>query len=79
MQNRDHWVDYAKGLGILLVVYGHVSRGVFNAGIKVDAELFKLVDSVIYSFHMPLFFFLSGLFFTILAKIWSHRINRRQS
>jgi fucose 4-O-acetylase-like acetyltransferase len=63
MQNRDHWVDYAKGLGILLVVYGHVSRGVFNAGIKVDAELFKLVDSVIYSFHMPLFFFLSGLFF----------------
>ncbi|MBK1890609.1 acyltransferase [Undibacterium sp. 14-3-2] len=63
MQNRDHWVDYAKGLGILLVVYGHVSRGVFNAGVKVDAELFKLVDSVIYSFHMPLFFFLSGLFF----------------
>jgi len=63
MQNRDHWVDYAKGLGILLVVYGHVSRGVFNAGIKVDAGLFKLVDSVIYSFHMPLFFFLSGLFF----------------
>jgi len=63
MQNRDHWVDYAKGLGILLVVYGHVSRGVYNAGIKVDTELFRLVDSIIYSFHMPLFFFLSGLFF----------------
>lgn len=63
MQNRDHWVDYAKGLGILLVVYGHVSRGVYNAGIKFDTELFRLVDSVIYSFHMPLFFFLSGLFF----------------
>lgn len=63
MQTRDHWVDYAKGLGILLVVYGHVSRGVFNAGIAMDAHLFTLIDSVIYSFHMPLFFFLSGLYF----------------
>jgi fucose 4-O-acetylase-like acetyltransferase len=68
MQNRDHWVDYAKGLGILLVVYGHVSRGVFNAGIKVDAELFKLVDSVIYSFHMPLFFFCQDCFLPSLQK-----------
>ncbi|MFZ6754565.1 acyltransferase family protein [Undibacterium sp. Dicai25W] len=63
MQNRDHWVDYAKGIGILLVVYGHVSRGAYNAGIVMDAKLFKLIDSIIYSFHMPLFFLLSGIFF----------------
>ena len=63
MQNRDHWVDYAKGLGILLVVIGHVSRGAFHGGVPMDADVFKLVDSVIYSFHMPLFFFLSGIFF----------------
>ncbi|MFZ6688202.1 acyltransferase family protein [Undibacterium sp. SXout11W] len=63
MQNRDRWVDYAKGIGILLVVYGHVSRGTYNAGIAMDASLFKLMDSIIYSFHMPLFFFLSGIFF----------------
>ena len=24
MQNRNLWVDYAKAIGILLVVYGHV-------------------------------------------------------
>jgi len=61
----DHygWVEYAKGIGIILVVYGHVARGVFNAGMIQNTELFKLVDSVIYSFHMPLFFFISGLFF----------------
>lgn len=63
-QSRNLWVDYAKAIGIILVVYGHVARGVFNAGIKIDQSLYELVDSVIYSFHMPLFFFLSGLFFT---------------
>jgi fucose 4-O-acetylase-like acetyltransferase len=57
------WVNYAKGIGIILVVYGHVARGVFNAGITEDEKLFRLVDAVIYSFHMPLFFFISGLFF----------------
>jgi fucose 4-O-acetylase-like acetyltransferase len=62
-QGRDAWVDYAKAIGILLVVYGHVARGVFNAGIPMDAALYERVDSIIYSFHMPLFFFLSGLFF----------------
>ncbi|WP_295454179.1 acyltransferase [uncultured Thiodictyon sp.] len=60
---RDAWVDYAKAIGIVLVVYGHVARGVFNAGIPMDGPLYRLVDSILYSFHMPLFFFLSGLFF----------------
>ena len=63
MQERNAWVDYAKAIGIILVVYGHVARGVFNAGLPMDQDEYLLVDSVIYSFHMPLFFFLSGLFF----------------
>jgi fucose 4-O-acetylase-like acetyltransferase len=46
-----------------LVVYGHVARGLVKAGLMAETGLFELVDSVIYSFHMPLFFFLSGLFF----------------
>lgn len=63
MQERNPWVDYAKAIGIILVVYGHVARGVFNAGLPMDEERYLLIDSIIYSFHMPLFFFLSGLFF----------------
>ncbi len=63
MSTRTDWVDYAKAIGIILVVYGHVARGVFNAGIEIPENLYRLTDSVIYSFHMPLFFFLSGLFF----------------
>lgn len=60
---RTLWVDYAKAIGIILVVYGHVARGVFNANIPMNTQQFQLLDSAIYAFHMPLFFFLSGLFF----------------
>ncbi|HFD4523492.1 TPA: acyltransferase family protein, partial [Shigella dysenteriae] len=60
--NRNEWVDYAKGFGIVLVVYGHISRGLYNSGIISDTKWFHFIDSLIYSFHMPLFFFLSGLF-----------------
>ncbi|WP_202793322.1 acyltransferase family protein, partial [Escherichia coli] len=60
--NRNEWVDYAKGFGIVLVVYEHISRGLYNSGIISDTKWFHFIDSLIYSFHMPLFFFLSGLF-----------------
>ncbi|MBY0579675.1 MAG: acyltransferase family protein [Burkholderiales bacterium] len=59
---RWDWVDVAKGIGIILVVYGHVARGLFHAGIYQDQTSFDLIDKIIYSFHMPLFFFLSGIF-----------------
>jgi fucose 4-O-acetylase-like acetyltransferase len=65
---REEWVDYAKAFGIILVVYGHVARGIANAGIKGDESTYYLIDSIIYSFHMPLFFFLSGLFFVSSLK-----------
>ena len=63
MNNRTDWVDYAKAIGIILVVYGHVARGLNSSGIQIPKGIYTLIDSVIYSFHMPLFFFLSGLFF----------------
>ena len=63
MKQRNQWVDYAKAIGIILVVYGHVARGLIAAGLPMNQTWYTLVDSIIYSFHMPLFFFLSGLFF----------------
>ena len=59
---RNALFDYANGIGIILVVYGHVARGIFNAGLPIDKDFYTLIDSALYSFHMPLFFFLSGLF-----------------
>jgi fucose 4-O-acetylase-like acetyltransferase len=58
-----NWVDHAKAIGIVLVVYGHVSDGLFRAGIPFSVEAFRVPYDAIYTFHMPLFFFLSGLFF----------------
>ncbi len=51
---REKYIDVAKGFGILLVVYGHV---ISRCGLM--AEL-SLVRRMIYAFHMPLFFFISG-------------------
>lgn len=47
---RIFWVDNAKGIAILFVVLGHVSY------------LPDTIHKIIYSFHMPLFFILSGIF-----------------
>lgn len=47
-KERLHWLDYSKTIGMYLVVLGHVK----------DNTL--LLKGIIYSFHMPLFFFLSG-------------------
>jgi len=52
MSKRIEYLDIAKGIGILLVVLGHN-----------DFEVISIfVQRLIYSFHMPLFFFLSGYF-----------------
>lgn len=48
---RDSTLDIAKGLGIFCVVLGHLT--VFKSHVYVT----------IYHFHMPLFFFISGMFF----------------
>lgn len=57
---RASWVDVAKGLGIIAVVYGHAARGVNLAGVTMPYAG-HVLDFAIYLFHMPLFFLLSGL------------------
>ena len=64
---RLDWIDLSKGFGIILVVYGHVARGLNSAGLGF--ELFRQIDNVIYAFHMPLFFLLSGYFFLKSSEV----------
>lgn len=52
--NRSLQIDAMKGLGILLVVLGHVVQ--WNTARFDDNIVFRMI----YSFHMPLFMFLSG-------------------
>jgi len=51
MKTRIYWIDSAKALCIFLVVLGH-------------AHIPLSFKSDIYVFHIPLFFFISGLFFS---------------
>ena len=70
------WVDVAKGIAIILVVYGHVLDGLFNAGVTVPR--YHLQHDFIYSFHMPLFFVLSGLFAKRVLVLPKLQFFRRQ-
>jgi len=54
-------MDLARGVGIILVVYGHVLGGLVRADIFPDGGLAQWMDYTLYTFHMPLFFFLTGL------------------
>ena len=53
---RFSWLDAAKAYGIFLVFYGHIMYQMAEAGFAAAMIQMKLI----YSFHMPLFFVLSG-------------------
>lgn len=55
-------LDIAKGIGIILVVLFHSWRGIVAADIGLDTPGWRFADHAVYIFHMPLFFFVAGLF-----------------
>ena len=50
LSRRVSWIDICRGIAIIFVLYGHIFSN--------DRQRY-----LIYSFHMPLFFFISGLVF----------------
>lgn len=56
MKSRIQYIDMAKGLTILLVIVGHI-------------DTVNVLEAAIYSFHMPMFFILSGYFMKIQLRI----------
>lgn len=61
--SRKDFVDIAKGIAIIAVVFGHTWRGMNSANLIENKHLFWQFDSAIYAFHMPLFFLASAIFF----------------
>ena len=57
---RDITVDIAKGIGIIFVVIGHLNHFFSYEGLAM---------TIIYSFHMPLFIFLSGYVFNFHPEV----------
>ena len=58
---RSNIVDIVKGLAISLMTYGHTAQGLNNRG-WWGGPGYLFSNGFIYSFHMPAFFFVSGLF-----------------
>ena len=56
---------------MFLVYYGHVVEEVYHSGSLHAFEQFKLI----YSFHMPLFFFISGFFWRPVDSPIVHRVK----
>jgi fucose 4-O-acetylase-like acetyltransferase len=60
---RLSWIDYARGIAIILVCYRHVFEGAKESGIAVNGYRFlEYFNIFFYSFRMPLFFIISGIF-----------------
>ncbi len=62
--NRLAWIDYARGICIILVCYRHCFEGLKQAGYVTAGNypLLNILNICFYSFRMPLFFIISGLF-----------------
>lgn len=63
---RYKYIDIAKGIGIFLVVFGHVTHNI-------------ALREYIWSFHMPLFFFISGYLFNPTEGLKIHIKKRIKS
>lgn len=66
------WINVAKGIAIILVVYRHNLVGLERSGFEIP-EFFRMANEIVYSFRMPLFFIISGLF---IAKSIEKRKNQ---
>ncbi len=75
-QERTLWVDYAKGLCIILVVMMHSTLGVGEA--MHGTGLLHEVVAFARPFRMPDFFLISGLFLAkVIDRDWSTYIDRK--
>lgn len=65
-KKRVEWIDIAKGFAMILVVIGHTA---FSTSKQ------EILRAMIFSFHMPLFFILSGMTLSF-ADNWKQLMNK---
>ncbi len=58
------WVDLAKGIGITFVILGHAFRDEMRASSMACEYIYRLI----YMFHMPFFWTISGLTYSISSN-----------
>src|ERR1700750_1169591 len=61
-EKRWLWIDYDKGISILLVGYGHCYGTLMGYGLPLDPHsFFNYFGVFFFGFRMPLFFIVSGM------------------
>lgn len=66
-RSRLPWVDYLRGISIILIAYRHVLIGIDRSGLYVPPYLMT-ANMIFFSFRLPLFFILSGIFLNASLK-----------
>ncbi len=64
---RNVLVDRLRGYACFLVLFGHVIMGIRIAGVNIP-EFFWGMEKFIWSFHVALFLFLSGVVYTFTGE-----------
>lgn len=60
---RIEYIDAIKGFAAICVIIGHVCDGYLQSGLFGNGGFLSVLFKLIYSFHMALFFILSGFLF----------------
>ena len=72
---RNVLVDRLKGFACFLVLFGHVIRGIRTAGVNIP-QFFEGIELFIWSFHVALFLFLSGVVYQLTGE-WKGQKTKR--
>ena len=66
---RFGWIDYDRGISIILVTFRHCFEGLTNAGVDLNSYPFLgYLNVFLFGFRMPLFFIASGMFISSSLK-----------
>lgn len=57
---RERWIENIKVVACILVVVGHLVQSLVRAAVIADSQLYHFFNSLIYYFHVQLFFIASG-------------------
>ncbi len=84
LNNKRHgWIDYDRGISIILVTYRHCFEGMEKAGLDLKSHPWlEYINVFFFGFRMPLFFIASGMFISQSMKkkgINTYINNRVQS
>ncbi len=64
---RISYLDYGKGIAIISVVMSHL----------MYQDDMKIFFNILYSFHIPFFFFLAGIVLSLTKSIYIKKLIQR--